>query len=76
MVKGHPMYKVLEPGYIPAIFEPEFAAIEQAEKQYYPEEPLIAVIVEGTARGYSTWHLDQHEVVNDVIEGRPITVTW
>lgn len=76
MIKGHLMYTVLKPGDIPAIFEPEFIPVSEATKYYYPDEPLIAVAGKKTAKAYSTWHLDHHEVVNDVLDGQAITVTW
>ena len=75
-IRGHTMYTLLKPGNIPAIFEPEFVSIETADSFYYDEEPLIAVSSGDVARGYSTWHLDHHEVVNDVIGGTAIAVTW
>ena len=76
MIKGHPMYKVLEPGMIPAIFDPEFISVSEADQFYYPEEPLLAVVEGGTAKAYSTWHLDRHEIVNDSINGKAIAATW
>jgi hypothetical protein len=75
-VKGHTMYTLMKPGGIPAIFEPEFIPLSQADSFYHPEEPLIVVVHEGTARGYSTWHLDAHEVVNDQIGNTSFAVTW
>jgi len=75
-IKGHTMYTLLKPGDIPAIFEPEFISISEADKFYFPEEPLIIVVDGGEARAYSTWHLDHHEIVNDYINGKSITVTW
>jgi hypothetical protein len=75
-IRGHTMYTLMEPGGIPAIFEPEFVSIEVADSFYYDEEPLIAVSSGNVARGYSTWHLDKHEIVNDVLEGSAIAVTW
>ena len=75
-IRGHTMYTLMEPGGIPAIFEPEFVSIEVADSFYYDEEPLIAVSSGNVARGYSTWHLDKHEIVNDVLEGTAIAVTW
>ncbi len=75
-IRGHTMYTLLEPGDIPAIFEPEFISVTQAGDSYYPNEPVIAVIRGDESKAYSTWHLDQHEVVNDYIGGEAITVTW
>lgn len=76
MIRGEPMYTVLEPGAIPAIFDPEFIDVDSARSLYYPDEPLLAVVVDGQARAYSTWHLDRHEVVNDRIAGTAIAATW
>lgn len=75
-VRGHTMYTLLKPGDIPAIFEPEFTSVADAEESYYAEEPLIVVADGDQAKAYSTWHLDSHEIVNDYINGKAITVTW
>lgn len=75
-VEGHTMYTLMEPGAIPAIFDPQFVSVNEAESLYYENEPLMVVTAGGETKGYSTWHLDRHEVVNDYIGGRPIAVTW
>jgi len=75
-VGGHTMYTVLKPGDIPAIFEPEFTSVADARESYYPEEPLMVVADGDQAKAYSIWHLDSHEIVNDYINGKAITVTW
>ncbi len=75
-IHGHTLYAVLKPGDIPAIFEPQFISISEANTLYYDQEPLMVVIAEGEAKAYSTWHLDQHEVVNDYIGGKAIVATW
>ncbi len=75
-VRGHTMYTLMEPGGIPAIIEPEFVSIKTADSFYYDDEPLIAVSSGDVAKAYSTWHLDHHEIVNDVLEGTAIAVTW
>jgi hypothetical protein len=76
MVKGHLLYTVLKPGDIPAIFDPEFIPISQGDEYYHPEEPLMTVVYGDSAKAYSTWHLDRHEIVNDRLNGRAIAVTW
>jgi hypothetical protein len=73
---GDPMYTVLPPGAIPAIMEPEFVSGADANGQMYPHEPVLGVVVNGEARAYSMWHLDAHEIVNDVVGGVPIAATW
>ena len=75
-VYGHTMYTLLKPGDIPAIFDPEFINISIADSFYYSDEPLIVVTDGSIVKGYSTWYLDHHEVVNDYINGKAITVTW
>ena len=75
-VGGHTMYTLLKPGDIPAIFEPEFTSVADARGYYYPEEPLMVVADGDQAKAYSIWHLDGHEIVNDYINGKAITVTW
>lgn len=75
-IKGHTMYTLMEPGGIPAIFQPEFIPLKQADSLYHPDEPLIVVTDGTTTKGYSAWHLDEHEVVNDYLGKRAIAVTW
>ena len=73
---GHTLYTVLKPGDIPAIFDPQYITTEIADSFYYQEEPLLVVVSGNEIKAYSTWHLDEHEVVNDYIGGTAITVTW
>lgn len=73
---GDPMYTVLEPDAIPAIRDPLFVTGPAAAAQMKPDEPVIGVVVDGEAHAYSTWQLDAHEIVNDVIEGTAIAATW
>ena len=75
-VQGHTMYTLLKPGDIPAIFEPEFISLKEAKDLFYPAEMIMVVSDGDEVKGYSTWHLDAHEIVNDYINGNAITVTW
>lgn len=75
-LRGHTLYTVLKPGEIPAIFDPQFIPIETADSLYYAEEPLLVVTARQEVKAYSTWHLDEHEVVNDFIGGTAIAITW
>lgn len=61
---------------IPAIDDPRFNPIDQADEEYEADEQVIGVEIEGEARAYSTALLSSHEIVNDEIKGRPIAVTW
>jgi hypothetical protein len=41
------------------------------------DDELVIGVNDGTeAKAYSTWLLDNHEIVNDVIGNTPIAVTW
>jgi hypothetical protein len=70
------MYQVLPAGAIPAINDPTFVSGEEAAKQMSQDEPVIGLVIDGEARAYSLWHLDAHEIVNDVIGSAAVAVTW
>jgi len=61
---------------IPAIDNPEFLSVEEADEEYAPEELVIGVNYDGDARAYSIPFLSRHEIVNDTVGGRKIAVTW
>ncbi len=76
VIDGEPIYKVLEPGAIPAIENPTFVTGAAADKQMKPGEPVIGVVIDGEAHAYSLWQLDAHEIVNDEIQGTAFAATW
>ena len=41
-----------------------------------PDDLVIGVEIDGDARAYGVAYLSNHEIVNDVVGGRPIAVTW
>ena len=62
---------------IPAIDDPHFFPdIETANKFYNDGELVLGVEIDGDARAYSVPLLSSHEIVNDVVGGKPIAVTW
>jgi len=75
-IGGDEVYQVLPFGAIPAIDKPKFVSGEKADRQMRPEEPVLGVVVEGEAKAYSLWQLDEHEIVNDEIAGTAIAATW
>jgi len=61
---------------IPAIDEPEFVSIDEADAWLKPPEPVILVQVGEDARAYPIQILMWHEIVNDTVGGVPVTVTF
>ena len=70
IVRGGP-----PPDGIPPIDEPRF--VDPAEVRWLvAQEPVISVVLNGQARAYPVRILMWHEIVNDSIGGRPVTVTY
>lgn len=62
---------------IPSINNPGFFPdLEKANMFYKDHELVLGVEIDGDARAYSVPLLSSHEIVNDVVGGRPIAVTW
>ncbi|MGH7391556.1 MAG: DUF3179 domain-containing protein [Candidatus Rokuibacteriota bacterium] len=64
------------PDGIPAIDRPRFVASSDAAAWLKPKEPVLALTIEGDARAYPLQILMWHEIVNDVVGGVPVTVTF
>lgn len=64
------------PESIPAIVRPRFESPRVASGLLRPNDFIIGVEVEDDVRAYPVKLLALHEVVNDVVGGRPIVVTW
>jgi hypothetical protein len=64
------------PDGIPAIDRPKFVSVEEASRWLKPKEPVLALRVEGDARAYPLQILMWHEIVNDVVGGVPVAVTY
>lgn len=61
---------------IPPIDAPRFVSLAAAAEWLAPQEPVIALIVEGEARAYPLQILTWHEIVNDEVGGLPVAVTF
>jgi hypothetical protein len=61
---------------IPAIDEPRFVAVEEADSWLEPREPVILVRVEEDVRAYPVQIIMWHEIVNDTVGGVPVVVTF
>lgn len=71
---GDPVYDVLPPDAIAAIDRPQFVTGDKAE--IAPDAPVIGVSIGGEHHAYSLHLLNAHEIVNDVVKGKPISTTW
>jgi hypothetical protein len=61
---------------IPAIDAPTIGGLEKAREIHDEREPVITVTVNGVTRAYPLTVLMWHEIVNDMLGGVPITVTF
>ena len=61
---------------IPAILEPEFLTVAEADEQMQDDELVIGVSIEEDSRAYSVNMLSRHEIANDVVGGKSVAVTW
>lgn len=59
---------------IPAVTHPRFLASVHAKLPR--NEPVVALELVGAARAYPVRYLVYHEIVNDVVDGHPVVVTF
>lgn len=67
---------LLERDSIRAIDEPKYEPVASADKNIRPDERIIGLIINGEARAYPIPVLSSHEIVNDVVGGEPVAITW
>jgi hypothetical protein len=60
------------------IDDPEFVTAAEADgrREMVPTEFVIGVSIDGESKAYPVNVLSQHEIVNDVVGGAPVTVTF
>jgi len=61
---------------IPAIDEPEYESIADATEWLSESDPVILFQHEGNARAYPLAILMWHEIINDELAGKPVSVTF
>ena len=61
---------------IPAIDSPRFVSVSEADRWLEDREAVAVVEVGGQTKAYPLQILIHHEIVNDVIGGQPISVTY
>ena len=64
------------PDGIPSIEDPEFVSVENAENFMSKSDLILGVSINGDVRGYPLQILVWHEIVNDIVGGNPIAVTY
>lgn len=70
------MYTVVGKDAIPAILSPNIISAQEADDWFSPYEQVIGLSLNGDHRAYSVPQLSRHEIVNDVVGGKPVAVTW
>ncbi len=77
LIEGEPMFRLMDHDAIPSIDAPTFVSVDEASAWMDVDETVLGVVGrDGTAKCYSAWQLDDHEIVNDVLDGAPIAATW
>lgn len=61
---------------IPALDAPKFVPADQTKKFLSDKDRVLGIALFGGAKAYPIRILNWHEIVNDEINGHPITVTW
>lgn len=61
---------------IPAVDDPRFAAVGEADRWLADREPVVVVTVGRDAKAYPLQILIWHEIVNDEVGGTPISITY
>ncbi|NUQ84775.1 MAG: DUF3179 domain-containing protein [Anaerolineales bacterium] len=61
---------------IPAIDNPQFVSVSEADEWLSDREPVVFVQVGDDARAYPIQILIWHEIVNDTVGGEPLLVTF
>lgn len=64
------------PDGIPAIDDPSFESISEADEWLGEDWPVMLFELNGDARAYPLAILIHHEIVNDVVDGSPVALTF
>lgn len=61
---------------IPAILDPHFVPPESVPPEFRDTELVMGMSLNGESKAYPIDILSHHEIVNDVVGGVPVAVTW
>lgn len=67
---------VIPPDQIPSIDQPAFVSVTEADAYLEDDEPVVIVDIAGDVRAYPVQILIWHEIVNDVVGGNAVAVTY
>lgn len=70
------MITLLPKDAIKALTNPEFETVEESLNEMKDDEQVIGLSINGESRAYPLNVLSRHEVVNDVVGGTPVAVTF
>jgi hypothetical protein len=60
----------------PAVREAEFLAPDETRQQLSPDDPVIGLEINGEARAYPVKWMQEPQIVEDVVGGTPVIVTY
>ncbi len=61
---------------IPSIDNPKFVSVEEADEWIQDNELVLAILYKGVKRVYPLQIMVWHEIVNDIIAGDPILISY
>jgi hypothetical protein len=64
------------PDGIPALDSPQFVSVAEADAYLENDEAVVVLNIDGDVRAYPAQILIWHEIVNDVVGGIPVAVTY
>lgn len=64
------------PDGIPPIDDPQFISVSEADAWLADTEAVVVIEIDGDARAYPAQILIWHEIVNDLVGGVPVAVTY
>lgn len=67
---------LLPPDSIRSIDDLRYETVDAAENSLDPNERVIGIEINGEAKAYPIPILSSHEIVNDVVSGEPVAITW
>jgi hypothetical protein len=76
VVPDSALVNVLSPDSIPSIDDPKFVDPSEASGWLADREPVVSLELGEEARAYPAQILTWHEIVNDQVTGRPVTITY